>query len=1021
MSCHGHNTATSRLHAGVMPALLLAVAGLAEAAHAQTYNFHHYDTDDGLPQVQVLSVYRDDTGYLWVGSYGGLSRYNGQGFESYTTEDGLGANVVEAIVTDESGRLWAGTGAGLCSLVQEVGRFECLEGGRLAGAYVYDLHAESDRLWAATDVGLFRIHPDGTRHYDQSSGLPAADVRSIERDGDGVLWVGTTDGLARLDPESGRFAPVPVPADAGRRVSALLWEDGVLWVGTGQGLYRYREGEVAAAPGIPPAAAAADIADMAVDRKGKLWVATNLGVLWHEDGDSQLLTRSNGLRYNINFSLYTGREGLVWIGHDQGLSKWVPSPFVGYTGDHGLLDPFVRTINEDEEGRLWLGTRRGIQVVEFRDGEWRFEEAERITTENGLRDGRIYSIAFPAPGEALIATDNGVAKWRSGEIADTYTSADGLPTNQTQALLHDSAGRTWIGTNLGTVILEDGAIRPVADSMLGGTYVFRFREDQAGRIWAAARDGLFIIDKNGGITRLSGEDGLTDRTLWDLAPDGEGGMWAGSNGDGLFHVHADGAIDRFTTGDGLVDNFIWQVLRDSRGDIWAYTNRGLSRFDGSEFRNYNRNDGLLHEEGGATGAWESHVGDLWFASADGVMRYDPDYDYRDPPPPNVVIERVRRGGETVSPGQELPPRAGSLDFHYAALGFWSENEIVFRYRLRGLSDEWSDPRPYRPVTFGNLGGGSYVFEVQARAPRGSWDGNTASFSFEVRPAFWETWWFWALSVLATALLVVVFLRLQLRRSEMRQRALEALVRERTEELEKANLQLKDASITDPLTGLHNRRFLVNQITKDIAQATRAYAGPSVHENRDVIFMMIDLDHFKNINDTYGHLAGDSVLRDYARLISDQLRESDYVVRWGGEEFLVVARQAEASRSTVIAQRMVEAGRAFRAKLEGVEEPVTCTCSIGVSHYPFRRGWPDGLNWEQIVDIADKAVYLAKVWGRDGWVAIHGTERADLSDGAEFLRKLKVEFDDMVGDAEVKVESSFDVTVEGKERALRSDE
>jgi diguanylate cyclase (GGDEF)-like protein len=598
---------------------------------------------------------------------------------------------------------------------------------------------------------------------------------------------------------------------------------------------------------------------------------------------------------------------------------------------------------------------------------------------------------------------------------DTYTTADGLPTNQAEALLHDSQGRTWIGTDLGTVFLKDGSVHRLSGSMLGETYVYRFQEGSDGRIWAGARDGVFIVGRDGQIKRLTAADGLTDRNVWDMAPDGSGGMWVGSNGDGLFHVLADGSIERFTTQDGLADNFVWQVLRDSRGDIWAYTNRGLSRFDGQRFHNYDSNDGLLHQEGGATGAWEAHNGDLWFASADGLMRYDPEFDYPDPPPPNVIVERVTVGGEPISRGETLPPRAGSLDFHYAALAFWAEEEIEFRYRLRGLSNEWSDPRPYRPVTFGNLGGGSYVFEVQAR-PRGdNWADTTASFPFEVRPPFWDTFWFWALSIIVAALAVVLFVRLRLRRSEARRRELEAVVRERTDELEKANQQLQEATITDPLTGLHNRRFLVNQITKDIAQSNRAYAGPSEHDNRDVIFMMIDLDHFKEINDTYGHLAGDSVLRDYARLISDQLRESDYVVRWGGEEFLVVARQAEAGQCNVIAQRMIDAARGFRAKLEGVDERVPCTCSIGVSHYPFVPDRTDGLNWEQIVDIADKAVYLAKVWGRDGWVAIHGTETADIENGAGFVKKLKEDFDDMVSEGEIRLESNFDGNVKDEQR------
>jgi ligand-binding sensor domain-containing protein len=375
-------------------AILIAVGGLSGVAHAQTYNFHHYDTDDGLPQVQVLSVYRDDTGYLWVGTYGGLSRYDGQEFRNYTTKDGLGANVVEAVVMDASGQLWVGTGAGLCRLGSENRRFECLDAAALDTAYVHDLHTEAGTLWAATDAGLFRYREGSVRRYGISSGLPSPDIRSIERDKEGVLWVGTVDGLARLESESDGFTTVQVPADAGRQVTALLADGDRLWIGLNEGLYRYQAGEITAAAGIPSKVSNSEIVDLELDRAGKLWAATSLGVLRQQDDAFQLLTRKNGLRYDITFDLFTGREGLVWIGHDQGLTKWVPSPFVGYNADHGLIDPFVRTINEDEKRRLWLGTRVGIQVVPYRDGKWRIEESEIITTEEGLRDGRVYSIDF---------------------------------------------------------------------------------------------------------------------------------------------------------------------------------------------------------------------------------------------------------------------------------------------------------------------------------------------------------------------------------------------------------------------------------------------------------------------------------------------------------------------------------------------------------------------------------------------------------------------------------------------------
>jgi len=230
-------------------------------------------------------------------------------------------------------------------------------------------------------------------------------------------------------------------------------------------------------------------------------------------------------------------------------------------------------------------------------------------------------------------------------------------------------------------------------------------------------------------------------------------------------------------------------------------------------------------------------------------------------------------------------------------------------------------------------------------------------------------------------------------------------------------------VTDPLTGLHNRRFLVNQIHTDVAQSRRAYRGDAEFPNRDIIFMMIDLDNFKQINDTHGHGAGDRVLRGYAELIGEQIRESDYVVRWGGEEFLVVARQAESSQCDVIANRIIRNARAARFPINEQGDTVPCSCSMGIAYFPFLRDMPDALGWEQIIDVADIAVYLAKALGRDGWIAIQGTESTEISNGVQFLHRLKHGLRELVEAGEIRVTGSFDdplsASAEGWESKPRS--
>ncbi len=162
-------------------------------AVAVQYNLRHYDTGDGVPQVQVLAVHQDARGYLWLGTYGGLSRYNGSDFVSFRTRDGLSSNFITAFATDAADQLWIGTGSGLC-LYSDPG-FGCIDHDALAGARVHALLAMDEGLWVGSDAGLFHLIDGQVTDHERIPGHEDATVFSLAADGSGRLWVGTSDGL----------------------------------------------------------------------------------------------------------------------------------------------------------------------------------------------------------------------------------------------------------------------------------------------------------------------------------------------------------------------------------------------------------------------------------------------------------------------------------------------------------------------------------------------------------------------------------------------------------------------------------------------------------------------------------------------------------------------------------------------------------------------------------------------------------------------------------------------------------
>jgi diguanylate cyclase (GGDEF)-like protein len=208
-----------------------------------------------------------------------------------------------------------------------------------------------------------------------------------------------------------------------------------------------------------------------------------------------------------------------------------------------------------------------------------------------------------------------------------------------------------------------------------------------------------------------------------------------------------------------------------------------------------------------------------------------------------------------------------------------------------------------------------------------------------------------------------------------------------EELKETNRTLEEASMTDPLTGIRNRRFFSTTVEGDIAHTLRSFAEQGDHSTRDLIFYLIDLDNFKEVNDLYGHDAGDRVLVETARRIGAILRESDVLLRWGGEEFLIVSRAADRRYADVLALRVM---RAIREEPFAINPSTMLrrTCSIGWAAFPWLEDNVSAMGYEEVLTLADRALSEAKGAGKDqavGMTPEQGKAAASLSAGSETAR------------------------------------
>ncbi|MFQ5350633.1 MAG: diguanylate cyclase, partial [Thermoanaerobaculia bacterium] len=340
---------------------------------------------------------------------------------------------------------------------------------------------------------------------------------------------------------------------------------------------------------------------------------------------------------------------------------------------------------------------------------------------------------------------------------------------------------------------------------------------------------------------------------------------------------------------------------------------------------------------------------------------------------NGELREIRLGHEDLS-----------VEFEFAALDFTAPERNIYAYKLTGFKEEWLHLGNRRRASFTNLDPGEYTLQVKAANNDGVWSEPRALAHLVVSPAPWRSRWAYTIYVMILAAMVAYYAHSQaqkLRHEAEYSRKLEEEVRERTSELAERNRELQiakkkfeEASFTDSLTGIKNRRFLINTIERDIATVERFYAehqgppGELPQDRPDILFLLFDLDGFKVVNDTYGHAAGDLVLIQVRDLLERACRRSDTLIRWGGDEFLVVCRGSDRQMAEGLAERIRSSVASHEFDV-GNGRPMELTCSIGFAHLPFVPARPELFGWEQVINVADRALYLAKQKGRDGWAGL----------------------------------------------------
>lgn len=980
-------------------ALLALVAAPRVEALDPDKAFHHYvrgnwSIQQGLPQISVLALAQDRTGYLWVGTQAGLARFDGARFVTFTPENEpeLPGTWIRALHLAQDGRLWIATYKGLA---------------------VYDGRA------------FRRVPPADAARW------PALDITGITEDANGGLWATSPAGAFRVD--DGRLVPVagsPAPAQA-----PLARTDG-LWIG-GRGAV-HRRALTGRWDSLPlPAEAAEATINRLLSAQGRLWAATSMGLYRLGPAGWEAFDEAASFRLAPVELLYSDRNGNLWAGGDSGLARirgGQLKEFVSVKDPGGT--PGLRTAFEDREGNLWLGSQWEGLTRLWDSWTRRFSSAE------GLNDRIVWSLALdPDRRRMWVGGNDGLSVLEEGRFT-LMVPGTSLPHPHAYNLLAEP-GRVWIGTRGGLRVLDHGAgeTRPRALPELaavGGAQINALRRDGSGALWIGTGEGLFRLQGTS-LRRYDEEDGLADPRVRYVLPEAGGRLLVGTqNGlfewrDGQFvrqrgpglpdtldvtaiHRLADGRLAigtldertyvhygrRWVTLDlahGMPANAPF-FLAEHAGHLWVAGIRGISRVpltDVDDFaqgrRTSVRGEMLLNERGDPMSGQQGYCcngagtskgvlrgSTLWLPTRDGVVALDSAAIRKNLVAPGVAIEGVRAADEWLPDwridGQALPDGQRDVSLEFTVLSFQDPKSVRLQYRLRGYDRDWVDTdSDNRRARYTNLPPGEYVFEVRGQNNAGVPTSMPARVAFTITPRFHETAAFAALCAAALALLVFAGYRIQRIRYQRRQAELEALVDQRTEALAYANRQLEEASHTDPLTGLRNRRYIGAQLPADLSFYDRQVSALR-EEDKAMLFALVDIDHFKHVNDRYGHRAGDLVLQQFAQVLERLVRTGDYVARWGGEEFLLVFRPMPQRDVATIGHRIQSAVVAHAFDLgNGLVLPLTC--SVGLSQYPHARDDGAQLGWEAMIELADEALYYVKANGRNGWASFRPTPTTAL--------------------------------------------
>lgn len=746
---------------------------------AQQYNFRNYSVENGLPYVQIFTMFQDSKGYLWSGGYGGLSKFNGKTFKNYSPKNGLANHYVNAIIEDQFHLITVGTIDGL-SVIDKVK-------GKVSNYYVKD-------------------------------GLPSNFVTCFCLDPKAGLWTGTNKGLCIWDGKK----VIQVPFFKDYNITCLLYSQryGVL-IGTSKGLFKQNGQSFEV---LKDSINVTGISQCAISEKIYAGSQNGLYLINPENKQYSVFHVNNGLLDEEVTAVLCQKNGTVWIGTKTGLMSFDGKEFSYYNVNYDNNSNHIRSLLIDYEDNLWIGTHSGLY-------KYRGKGFTVYDRQNGLGGAFIYQIIRDKQNNLWLGTEaNGVYKFADGFFKN-YSIKEGLKDNKVACILPMDDGSIWFGTDKGISVLKDERFQELKISnppFKQFAPINCFYRDKKNNIWIGGKNGITVLKKKGTSYEAKYYDLpaiVIDKSgyeVWSIIEDEFGTIWAGTYLVGIFKLEGErfvqqqmatkvpvtSALDMckdnygniyaatlngilmfnpskhnyqvISEKDGLSSELVYTIglTRDNQY-LWAGTNQGVNRIDVKKLQygqietiSYNKADGFTGVESNSHGIYEDTDGNIWFGTVNGLIKYSPKEFIENDNPNKILISNIKLGynDTLLKDGAVLPYSLNNISFYFDGICLTNPDKVLYSYKLEGYDKEWSPNTEVNNIRYDNLPPGNYTFKVKSCNNEGLWNIEPATFTFKILTPFYKTWWFILLCILFVLAIVIIIFRIRLLQIKRKQEA-----------------------------------------------------------------------------------------------------------------------------------------------------------------------------------------------------------------------------------------------------------